>query len=38
VSGAVRIRVTGRISVVGPRGADTAEAVWDRTMVHQVRP
>lgn len=38
VSGAVRLRVTGRIQVAGPRGGDAAEAVWDRTMVHQVRP
>jgi len=38
VSGAVRIRVTGRIRVESPRGEDTAEATWDRTIVHQVRP
>jgi hypothetical protein len=38
VSGAVRIRVTGRIRVGGARGTETAEAAWDRTIIHQVRP
>lgn len=38
VSAAIRIRVTGRIRVESPRGEDTAEATWDRTIVHQVRP
>ena len=38
VSGAVRIRVTGRIRTQGPRGEEAAEATWDRTVVHRVRP
>jgi hypothetical protein len=38
VSGVVRIRVTGRIQVQTPRGRETAEAIWDRTVVHRVRP
>ena len=38
VSGAVRIRVTGRIRAQGPRGEEAAEATWDRTVIHQVRP
>jgi hypothetical protein len=38
VSGAVRIRVTGRIRAQRPRGEETAEAMWDRTVVHRVRP
>jgi hypothetical protein len=38
VSGALRVRVTGRVRVQGPAGEDTAEAIWDRTVVHRVRP
>jgi hypothetical protein len=38
VSGVVRIRVTGHIRVTGAAGVETAEATWDRTLVHQVRP
>jgi hypothetical protein len=33
VSGAIRIRVTGKIQVQGPRGAESADATWDRTVV-----
>ncbi|MDH4044824.1 MAG: hypothetical protein OEW06_10220, partial [Gemmatimonadota bacterium] len=38
VSGALRIRVTGRVRVQRPGGQETAEATWDRTVVHRVRP
>jgi len=38
VSGAIRLRVTGKIQVQGPRGAESADATWDRTVVHRVRP
>jgi hypothetical protein len=37
VSGAIRIRVTGRIRAAGSAGVETAEATWDRTIVHRVR-
>jgi hypothetical protein len=38
VSGVVRIRVTGRIEAQTPRGRESAEAIWDRTVTHRVRP
>jgi len=38
VSGALHVRVDGRIHTQGPRGAVEATATWDRTVLHQVRP
>jgi len=38
VSGAVRVRVQGRITTTGPGGAAQAQATWDRLIVHSVRP
>jgi len=38
VSGAVRVRVQGRITTTGPQGPVQAQATWDRLIVHSVRP
>jgi hypothetical protein len=38
VSGALRMRVDGRIRATGPGGADDAQATWDRVLLHSVRP
>lgn len=38
VSAAVRVRVDGLIRMMGPAGADEAQATWDRTILHQIRP
>jgi hypothetical protein len=38
VSGAVRVRVQGRITTTGPGGPVEAHATWDRLIVHSVRP
>jgi hypothetical protein len=38
VSGAVRMRVDGRIRTTGPGGAEEAQATWDRVILHSVRP
>jgi hypothetical protein len=38
VSGAVRMRVEGRIRITGPAGMQEAQATWDRLILHSVRP
>jgi hypothetical protein len=38
VSGAVRMRVDGRIRITGPGGVEDAHATWDRVLLHSVRP
>jgi hypothetical protein len=38
VSGAIRLRVEGRIRAATPLGAQAAQVTWERTIVHQVRP
>jgi hypothetical protein len=38
VSAAVRLRVDGRIRAEGPRGVTEAQAIWDRTVLHRLRP
>ena len=38
VSGAIRLRVEGRVRGAGPGGAQDARVTWDRTIIHQVRP
>jgi hypothetical protein len=38
VSGAVRMRVDGRIRATSAGGAQEAQATWDRLILHSVRP